>query len=129
MVNLTTGSCSLCKVSADDEDGLCSACRAEAACAELTENIGNVLEIFLDARYSPQDGPAYYRKSPACYQDARELTEIAADCEQMAEGIERLLELALKNGSDGRRTMRDLYGCGCDYRGWHARLEWWEDEK
>jgi hypothetical protein len=130
MTNLTTNSCRSCNELADHQDGLCSVCRAEGACTGLAEDITNALEIFLDARYSPHNGPAYYRKSPAFGEDAAELTEIGAACEQVTAGVKRLIELAL-----GRKVevdagpWHDFYGCGCAYDGWHACLEWWDEAK
>jgi len=102
MTNLTTTTCRCCPEPADAQDGFCSVCRAENACTDLTQNVTNALEIFLDARYSPHEGPAYYRKSPAFDPDAPELTEIAAACEQVTEGVKRLLELAL-----GKKVVMD----------------------
>ncbi len=59
MTDLTTTTCRSCKELADDQDGSCSICRAEATCAELAENVTDALEAFLDAWYSPHNGPAY----------------------------------------------------------------------
>lgn len=127
MTELTTTTCRFCKELADDQDGLCSVCRAESACTELTEDVTTALETFLDARYSPHIESAYYRKSPVFDEDAPELTEIAAACEQVTAGVKRLMELAL-----GRKVemsagpWHDFYD---PYDGWHAYLEWWDDEK
>ena len=84
MTEPTTTTCRYCKKPADDQDGLCSVCRcrAEAACTELTVNVTDALETFLDARFSPHNGPTYFPKSPAYDEDAPEQTEIAAACEQ-----------------------------------------------
>ncbi len=119
--------CKNCNKLADDRDGFCSVCRAESACTDLTEDITAALETFLDARYSPHNGPVYYRKSPVFHRDASKLTEIAAACEQMTAAVKRLIELAL-----GRKVemstgpWHDFYD---PYSGWHACLEWWEHEK
>jgi hypothetical protein len=127
MTNPTTTTCRSCKELADDQDGFCAVCRAEAACAGLTEDVSNALEDFLDTRYSPHKGSTYYRTSPTFDEDAPEVTEIAAACDQVTAGVKRLIELAL-----GRKvkmyagSWHDFY---CPYEGWHAYLDWWEDEK
>lgn len=85
------------------------------------------METFLDARYSPHNGPEYYRKSPAFDEDAPELTEIAAACEQVTAGIKRLIEPALGRKVEmNTGSWHDFYDY---YTGWHAYLEWREDEK
>jgi hypothetical protein len=122
MTDLTSSTCWCCFEPADDQDGFCSACRAEEACTDLTENVSNALENFLDARYSPHDGPVYYRESPVFDKDAPELIEIAAACEQVTAGVKRLMELAL-----GRKVVmeagpwHDFY---FPYDGWQAHLDW-----
>ena len=122
MTEPTTTTCRYCKKPADDQDGLCSVCRcrAEAACTELTEHVTDALETFLDARFSPHNGPTYFPKSPAYDEDAPEQTEIAAACEQLTTGVKRLIELALG------RKVRMIVGPWPDfydpYDGWEAYL-------
>jgi hypothetical protein len=118
MTEPTSTTCRYCGKPADDQDGMCSVCRAEAACTELTENVTEALETFLDARYSPHNGPACYRKSPAFDENAPEFIEIAAACEQVTAGVKRLIELALgrKGGDVCRpvaRLLRPLRGLAC----------------
>jgi hypothetical protein len=128
------------KNQADDGDGLCTPCRAESACTDLTENITGALENFLDARWWPHDGRGnYYRDAPAFKYPAsapiRNLTEgegqdrrgeymkaIAAAYDQVVAGVQRLIQLALD------RQVQLSSGIMCYDGGFHAAVEWEEDD-
>src|ERR1700761_7261424 len=129
------------KNQADDGDGLCTPCRAESACTDLTENITDALENFLDARWWPHDGRGnYYRDAPAFKFPAsappfeispKEKDKIAAEeymkaigaaYDQVVAGVQRLIQLALD------RQVQLSSGIMCYDGGFHAAVEWEEDD-
>ena len=109
---------------ADGLDGLCTPCRAEAACTGLTNDLTNALESFLDARWSPQDSRGhYYPKSPAFDGDP-----LAYQDEINAAYAEVLIELAV-----GRRVRMEETGVEYylpdDFDGFHACVEWFPEDE
>jgi hypothetical protein len=104
---------------------MCTSCRAEWACIDLTQSLTDTLEIFLDARWSPhrfdRERPSYYLDAPA-FDDDSVFDGITAAYDQIVAGAQRLIELAI-----GRPVVM-WAGVGYqdpdDFMGIYAGIDW-----
>ena len=119
--------CMQCEEPADGLDRFCTPCRAESACTNLTIDLTNALENFLDARWSPHEfgrsRPAYYLEPPHEFELI--LPEIEAAYDQIVAGAQRLIKLAI-----GQPVVMEsgveFYGSdlGGDIGGFNAYVQW-----
>lgn len=118
------GQCSRCaQVPANAPDGYCTPCRAEAACAAMTDGVWGDLETFFDACYQPHNGDGCYYWDKPDDRFIADQEEIRGALEYVRYGLKRIVERAL----DYRVEM----DCVLDRRGDHGIgfwLEWWREE-
>lgn len=90
------GQCRECaEVPANAPDGYCTPCRAEAACAAMTDGVWENLETFFDACYQPHNGHGDYYWDEPDDRFIADHNEIRGALEYVHYGLKRIVELAL----------------------------------